>query len=389
LLRTKLKKRHAGALVAGLTLSIVILAALHPGWAEAQEEVDAYAVSRLEAAAHNANDEQTNAAGATTPASQAAYYEPAAALRVVEPGDSLWSIAQERLGPNATPQQVANEVERIYGLNQNQIGNNPDLILPNQELLLPSVGKPAASEPTASVEPGGSLWSIAHEQLGPNATPQQVADEVARIHWLNRDRIGEDPNLILPGQQLSLPPVSEGVIAEPAAPEPTPETAAVPEQPADEPAAKKPAEAPAEPSYPDPDYANLLRSPSVLTVLLSLGFFLFALAVAAFGAWKLFRRQRLLRERYEPSVRHDWSGHYTKGHYTNYDRPRRQEQEEASEPEVAEPAAHEGAPEPTPEKPIASRADDVSRRGPRVRRLTRGRSPRGEGYTRSAKGGPR
>ncbi len=47
---TKLSKRHAGVLVAGLlTLSIAILVALLSGWAEAQE-VDSYTVSRLETA---------------------------------------------------------------------------------------------------------------------------------------------------------------------------------------------------------------------------------------------------------------------------------------------------------------------------------------------------
>jgi hypothetical protein len=67
---------------------------------------------------------------------------------VVGPGDSLWLISEERLGPNATPQQVANGVERIYALNRNRIGGDPNLLFPGQELLLPPVGETSVSEPS-------------------------------------------------------------------------------------------------------------------------------------------------------------------------------------------------------------------------------------------------
>jgi hypothetical protein len=107
-----------------------------------------------------------------------------------------------------------------------------------------------------------------------------------------------------------------------------------------------------EPSYPEPDYANLW-APSVLTLLLSLGFFLFT-AVAAFGAWKLLRTRRLLGKRYEPLVHHDQSDFYV-----NHDQFRLREQEETSETEVAEPAAEERtlepAAEPMPKSLVASK----------------------------------
>ena len=71
------------------------------------------------------------------------------------------------------------------------------------------------SEPTAHlvVMPGDSLWSISQAQVHPDASPQQVMHEVERIYEINRDRIGGDPNYILPGQELLLPPVSEPTIA--------------------------------------------------------------------------------------------------------------------------------------------------------------------------------
>ena len=75
------------------------------------------------------------------------------------------------------------------------------------------------SAPSVVVRPGDSLWSISEGRLGPNATPQRVADAAERIHALNRGRIGADPNLIFVGQELSLPPaLSEGPTGASAAP---------------------------------------------------------------------------------------------------------------------------------------------------------------------------
>src|SRR3712207_5929886 len=64
---------------------------------------------------------------------------------VVVPGDSLWSISREHLRPNATPQQIATAVERIYALNRNQIGD-PNLIFAGQKLSLPPIGEPSTAE---------------------------------------------------------------------------------------------------------------------------------------------------------------------------------------------------------------------------------------------------
>lgn len=63
---------------------------------------------------------------------------------VVKPGDSLWSMSEERLGPSATPQRVARLVERTYSLNGERIGADPTLIFPGQRLLVP----PVSSEPS-------------------------------------------------------------------------------------------------------------------------------------------------------------------------------------------------------------------------------------------------
>jgi LysM repeat protein len=74
-------------------------------------------------------------------------------LVVVRPGDSLWSISSEQLGPNASPQEIATGVERIYALNQNRIGGDPNLIFPGQKFLLPAVGERSRAEASRAVSP--------------------------------------------------------------------------------------------------------------------------------------------------------------------------------------------------------------------------------------------
>ncbi len=59
------------------------------------------------------------------------------------------------------------------------------------------------------VASGDSLWSISERQLGPGATPSRIARGAERIYALNRDHIGTDPNTILVGQKLALPPAVE------------------------------------------------------------------------------------------------------------------------------------------------------------------------------------
>lgn len=67
----------------------------------------------------------------------------------VRPGDSLWSISADLLGPNATPRRILNGIERIRALNRTRIGADTDLVLVGQELLVP----PAMSERPAVAPP--------------------------------------------------------------------------------------------------------------------------------------------------------------------------------------------------------------------------------------------
>jgi hypothetical protein len=117
---------------------------------------------------------------------------------VVAPGDSLWSIGQERLGPQATPPRIAREVERIYALNRNRIGPDPNLIFPGQELLLPpTAGRPAPAGATLAREATGAA------QAGPKGRAAAAAGEAAQAARItvvaekrkSPSRVAEAPNL--------------------------------------------------------------------------------------------------------------------------------------------------------------------------------------------------
>jgi hypothetical protein len=75
------------------------------------------------------------------------------------------------------------------------------------ELHAESAAPPVAdSGPTLHrVVRGESLWRIAAERLGPDASDAQIAAAWPTIYAANRDTIGDDPGLILPGQLLAIP----------------------------------------------------------------------------------------------------------------------------------------------------------------------------------------
>lgn len=74
---------------------------------------------------------------------------------------------------------------------------------PSPQWSLEESGRPAT---TVVVLRGDTLWSIAAHHLGPAATAADIDAEWHRWHAANRRVIGEDPNLIRPGQLLCPPP---------------------------------------------------------------------------------------------------------------------------------------------------------------------------------------
>lgn len=78
----------------------------------------------------------------------------------------------------------------------------------------PVTDRPAEPEPpeppptSVAVQEGDSLWKIAARHLGPDATDAQIAAAWPRWYMANRDVIGDDPNLIVPGTSLTPPDAS-------------------------------------------------------------------------------------------------------------------------------------------------------------------------------------
>lgn len=62
---------------------------------------------------------------------------------VVHPGDSLWSISDDLLGPAVSePAEIAAAWPLLHDANRGAIGENPDLLRPGQELIIPTAMTP-------------------------------------------------------------------------------------------------------------------------------------------------------------------------------------------------------------------------------------------------------
>lgn len=74
----------------------------------------------------------------------------------------------------------------------------------------PAIGGQASTPRSryVDVRPGDSLWRIAQSLLGAAATDVEITRAWHRIHRLNLDRIGTDPDLIRPGTRLTVPPLA-------------------------------------------------------------------------------------------------------------------------------------------------------------------------------------
>lgn len=73
------------------------------------------------------------------------------------------------------------------------------------------VSRGSAEPDTVVVRTGDTLWDIAARHLGPEADAASIATEWPRWHEVNRESIGADPDLLLPGTVLVPPPPAETV----------------------------------------------------------------------------------------------------------------------------------------------------------------------------------
>src|SRR5437588_1062569 len=113
----------------------------------------------------------------------------------VQPGDTLSGIAQQAYGDG-------NQWQTIYNANTQVIGNDPNLVRPGEVLYIPPL---SSSKPTPgsnyTVQPGDTLSGIAQQAYG-DGNQWQV------IYNANTQVIGNDPNLIRPGEVLYIPPLT-------------------------------------------------------------------------------------------------------------------------------------------------------------------------------------
>jgi LysM repeat protein len=221
-LLTKLKQ-SAWALVATVALSTAAFSAL-PNTAEAQDMP-----SVADAQGDNELPAPHSMVVAEEPASAPATHTTTAVI--VNPGDSLWSIVQERLYPEAPPQQIALEVNRLYELNQDRIGGNPNLIFPGQEFLVPQAAPQAVPQAAVMAEPAGPAaqpqtgWvSPASEEpataaapaAAPAASPALSAEEPVTAEPAASEDLARSEGPATPVEPSTPQPVAS---EEPAAPE--------------------------------------------------------------------------------------------------------------------------------------------------------------------------
>ena len=322
--------------VAGVALSLAILAGL-PGMAKAQEvETQTLGTASTEAEQNTTTDDQKGAPAAWRPAP-----ESSTTRLVVEPGDSLWSISEEHIGPGATPKQIAYEVERTFDLNRGRIGEDPNLIFPGQEfVLLPPASDTAATAPV-SQEPAAA-------QQAPN--PIVVQSEGVSDSPVAEPAVSEEA---VPENGASGGAVSEDAVTAP------PTKGQTDEQAENASAESVPAESVPSTTAAGGITGSLLKAYDNIEVerrLLGIGILALTLIVAILMAWRLPMRRNVE----EPAA---WG--IPQDYYENYARPEapREASSETSTETARRPEGEPSsspAPEAPPEEPTREPSTSTS-----------------------------
>ena len=207
--------------------------------------VDAPANPAGSAPAAVPSQDQSRAAARSTPHAPSRTY-------AVQPGDTLWQIAQDQLGDGTRFTEIT---QLNYGITQadGHALTAAHWLTPGWQLTLPAV--PAAASPattagpeqTIVVEPGDTLWQIAQDHLGGGDRYPEIAAASTELQTDGTRLV--DPDLIRSGWTLHLPTgASTAQAAEeahaPATPQATEPPARTPPAAA-QPAATQPADPPA------------------------------------------------------------------------------------------------------------------------------------------------
>lgn len=84
---------------------------------------------------------------------------------------------------------------------------------PSADGAIELVSRGTAEPDTVVVRAGDTLWDIAARHLGPEADAASIAEAWPRWHEANRDAMGTDPHLLLPGTVL-VPPAALGAVSQ-------------------------------------------------------------------------------------------------------------------------------------------------------------------------------
>jgi hypothetical protein len=116
------------------------------------------------------------------------------------------------LSPGSAP--AVSSVQRLVGLPYPDRAETP--VRPQRTRTPSAPIRPAMQEPVLPdlpaplrrhvVRPGDTLWALATHDLPDGASDAQIAFQCLLIYRANRAVIGDDPDLLLPGTTLRLPP---------------------------------------------------------------------------------------------------------------------------------------------------------------------------------------
>jgi nucleoid-associated protein YgaU len=199
------QQRTASALVAAVTLLVTVpLLPATPAFGEGQPPSTPVSADMAPAPGQAVGGLGQVAPGAAVTRSLA---EPAPPMPTytVQPGDSLWQIAADRLGDGARYTEIA---QLNYGRAQagERVLTADHWLRAGWHLILPSDATAAPERPANDrmvVEPGDTLWDIAQEQLGEGGRYPEIAAASDHVQD-DGDRL-TDPDLIRPGWTLTLP----------------------------------------------------------------------------------------------------------------------------------------------------------------------------------------
>ncbi|WP_270367061.1 LysM peptidoglycan-binding domain-containing protein [Microbacterium algeriense] len=175
----------------------------------------------------------------------------------VQDGDSLWQIAEKQLGQGERWQEIADlnyGVEQADGWaldGQHWLNAGWVLKLPADAASPAAESAPAAAAEQHTVVAGDTLWDIAEDATGDGANYHEIFEASKDTVQPTGHKI-TDPNLIYPGDVVTIPGAAASV-----APAPTAAPAPVEQAPAE-----PPVEAPAEQAAPSAEGAPAADAPA-------------------------------------------------------------------------------------------------------------------------------